>query len=158
LEDKLVNDVYVTNLDEEPLGSSYFFLVMNLAEKHPDGSVETDSIGVKLSRGALRKIHEEVVKRLPPDVNTKALAGHLEISERKARNLRATVRAANSPKEGGTEEMSTTIIPPQLDRIELRQTMQGEKLDHILSVLLAFSEGETPAEAWADWLSSKQDN
>ena len=91
-------------------------------------------------------------------MNTKALAGHLEISERKARNLRATVRAANSPKEGGTEEMSTTIIPPQLDRIELRQTMQGEKLDHILSVLLAFSEGETPAEAWADWLSSKQDN
>jgi len=157
LEDKLVNDVYVTNLDEEPLGSSYFFFVMDLATQ-PDGTIPTDGTGVKLNRLQLRKVHEEVVRPLPPDVNTKALAVHLGISESKARNLRATVRGANSPKEGGTEEMSTTIIPPQLDRIELRQTMQGEKLDHILSVLLAFSEGETPAEAWADWLSSKQDN
>jgi hypothetical protein len=111
LEDKLVNGVYVD--------WDYAFFVMELAEKGPDGTILTDGVGVKLNRGALRKVHEEVARRVP-NANTKALAEHLGISERKARNLKTAVRAANSSKEG-KEEVSPTIeaeIIERLDRIQ----------------------------------------
>jgi hypothetical protein len=73
-------------------------------------------------------------------------------------DLRRKLRA----KKKGKTQMSTATAQ-QLDRIELRQSMQGEKLDHhdekldhILSVLLAFQGGETPRDEWEDWLKARE--
>jgi hypothetical protein len=55
-----------------------------------------------------------------------------------------------------------TVSTAQLDRIEQEQqrsrlhvSMQGEKLDHILEVLYAFQNGETPADEWERYLDDR---
>jgi hypothetical protein len=66
---------------------------------------------------------------------------------------------ANSPTGGS--EMDTTAVVETLDRIELRQTMQGQALDHqsemldrIWDFLLTFE--DTPAEEWRRWLEERR--
>jgi hypothetical protein len=66
-------------------------------------------------------------------------------------------QAPGSATHRSNDMALATVSADDLAGIRLQQSMQGEKLDHILAVLLAFQDGETSADEWSRYLASNED-
>jgi hypothetical protein len=98
-------DEAMEQISRTPDWFTYFYEVV----KQPAGTIDGS---VPHTRGQIRQMHQEFMKRYLMNANPKEAAAYLRVSERKVRRLKAEVVSANSPKGGGAEA--------RFDRVEIR--------------------------------------